>query len=168
MNKILWNDIEFESYVNFIIEDEQTTDEEKNMLLKAKVENELTSNEKIDKMSWWIIARESRIDTLKDKKKQLDQWIKSEENKTDYIKKSIIQYMELKDIKQIETDSYKISLRNNPPSVEITDESYVPDIYKKTTVEIVMDKQAIKEKLINGENIEGCRLITDKKHLNIK
>lgn len=38
----------------------------------------------------------------------------------------------------------------------IEDESKIPDEFKKEKVEIVIDKKAIKDKIANGENVDGA------------
>jgi hypothetical protein len=40
----------------------------------------------------------------------------------------------------------------------IEDESKIPDEFKKEKTEIVIDKKAIKDKIANGENVDGASI----------
>ena len=55
-----------------------------------------------------------------------------------------------------------ISFRNNPPKVDSFNESIIPDEYKKITMIEAIDKKLISEKLKNGIDVPGCRLIQGK------
>lgn len=55
-----------------------------------------------------------------------------------------------------------IAFRNNPPKVDVFNESVIPDDYKKITMIEAIDKKLISEKLKNGVDVPGCRLIQGK------
>ena len=63
------------------------------------------------------------------------------------------------DIKKIETSLGTISLRVNPPSTDIFDESVLPKKFFKEKVTYTTSKTDIKKALQNGEEVPGARLI---------
>lgn len=56
------------------------------------------------------------------------------------------------------TPLYNFSIRNNAPSVQITDETAIPKEYIREVVETKIDKKAISEKLKNNEEVAGAIL----------
>ncbi len=71
------------------------------------------------------------------------------------------------DIKKIETTLGTISLRSNPPSTDIYDESALPKKFLKEKVTYTANKTDIKKALQNGEEVPGARLVVNT-NLNIK
>jgi hypothetical protein len=57
---------------------------------------------------------------------------------------------------KIKTPLFSFTMRNNAPSVNIVDESLIPQEYIKLTPSI--DKRAILERLKANETVEGCAL----------
>ena len=76
--------------------------------------------------------------------------------------------MQRLEIQKLESELGTLSIAKNPASVEILDESLVPNDYKKEKVTITVDKTAIKNDLKLGKNIQGVRLVEDKTTLKIK
>lgn len=71
------------------------------------------------------------------------------------------------DIKKVETSLGTISLRVNPPSTDIFDESILPKKFFKEKVTYTASKTDIKKALQNGEEVPGARLVVNT-NLNIK
>ncbi len=63
------------------------------------------------------------------------------------------------DIKKVETSLGTISLRVNPPSTDIFDESILPKKFFKEKVTYTASKTDIKKALQNGEEVPGARLV---------
>lgn len=66
---------------------------------------------------------------------------------------------------RIETPEATISVRKNPPSVQVIDESKVPPEYMKETVKVTrtVDKTAVKDAIKGGEAVPGCALVHSKR-----
>jgi hypothetical protein len=100
-----------------------------------------------------IIAIETRVDQLEELKKKEHSKIKS-------LHKYAMTCLDILEVKSLSGIDSKISIQNNPSSVEITNESGIPLEYLKTKVveTVSIDKLAIKEMLKRGENISGAVL----------
>jgi len=65
--------------------------------------------------------------------------------------------------KQLKTPMFTISIQNNPPAVQVTDEKAIPakflTIIPQTTVP---DKKLIAAALKAGENVAGCEIVQEK------
>lgn len=93
-----------------------------------------------------------RLSKLRDKIK-----VKEEKFK-DYVKYN----MEQLNLDKIDTALGTLSIRNNPPKVDIYDENAISEEFyiEKTTKSL--SKTLIKEKLKKGEEVKGARLISEK------
>ena len=111
---------------------------------------------------------ESLIDAMKNEEKRIAENRKVLENKLDRFKTYVKENMQRLEIQKLESELGTLSIAKNPASVEILDESLIPDGYKKEKVTITVDKTAIKNDLKAGKNIQGVRLIEDKTTLKIK
>jgi hypothetical protein len=67
----------------------------------------------------------------------------------------------------IKCPEFAISLRNNPPSLVIDNDSLIPDMYVVTKEVKSFDKNAIKKDILDGFDVEGAR-VENKKSLVIK
>ena len=111
---------------------------------------------------------ESLIDAMKNEEKRIAENRKVLENKLDKFKTYVKENMQRLEIQKLESELGTLSIAKNPASVEILDESLIPDGYKKEKVTITVDKTAIKNDLKAGKNIQGVRLVEDKTTLKIK
>lgn len=80
------------------------------------------------------------------------------EKKESEIKQNIVNWMLQNQLKSIEFTFQKFTVKKNPWSLVIEDESKIPDEFKKEKTEIVIDKKAIKDKIANGENVDGASI----------
>lgn len=126
-------------------------------LIKNKSENTLK----------YLINMETRIKASKDEEKRIKAYRQSQEKKYERLKQYLVECLTKADVKEIETNIGKVSLRKAPASVEV-DENLLPKKYmvKKTTV--APDKTLLKELLKDGKNIKGARLVEDKYNLSVK
>lgn len=111
---------------------------------------------------------ELAISTYKDEEKRLAERRKVLENKLDRYKEYVKKNMEQMGLQKIETPLGVLSICKTPASVEIIDESMIPNEYKIQKIVESVDKKAIKEAIQNGENIQGVKLVEDKTSLRIK
>lgn len=60
---------------------------------------------------------------------------------------------------KFKTAFYNFTIRNNPASVQIVDESLIPAEYIREIVERKTDKKAIAEAIKSGSEVAGCTLV---------
>lgn len=167
MNIILQNDLDNGKFFDSLIDDPELSDEQRQVLIQAKVDSEMQTIPKLEAMAYYINHEESDIDFIKNRIKELQQKVKAKENSISWIRNSIKTYMEIKNISQIDGETYKFKLGKPIPSVEIVSPDLIPDKYKRTTITTDYPKIAIKEAIESGEEIEGAILIYNKR-LTIK
>ena len=116
----------------------------------------------IESKSAGIIAvirnEESDIDAIKVEIKRLQELKKSKENKIENLKKYTKECLEDADIKKVSTSLGNMTVRKNPASVDVLDESLIPSEYKREVVEVKVDKKAILADLKEGVVVEGAAL----------
>lgn len=110
---------------------------------------------------------ESRIDAIKSEEKRLAEYRKSEEKKLDRLKEYTLECLSNANIKKLDTNLGRISLAKKPASLEIIDESKVPNIYKTTKEVTSIDKAQIKKDLKENK-VDGVALVEGGYRLAIK
>ena len=103
------------------------------------------------------------IDAMKDAEKRIAGRRKTLENKVARLKEYLLFNMQATGISKIECPEFRISLRNNPSSVHVIDESLIPSAFKRTVSVLEVDKVAIKQ----AGGCDGVELIR-KQSLSIK
>ncbi|MGM9535035.1 MAG: siphovirus Gp157 family protein [Intestinibacter sp.] len=101
---------------------------------------------------------DSQIDAIDGEIKRLQELKKQKQNKYEYLKKSLKDNMEALGVKKLETDLGNFTVRNNPGSLVIDNETIIPDEYKEVVQTVKIDKKAIKECIKQGNAIEGCHV----------
>lgn len=81
----------------------------------------------------------------------------------DSLKQYLLVNMQAANLPKVDSPELVVSLKKNPPSVVVFDESQVPEEFKRTPPPApppvpVPDKTAIKEALKAGQDVPGCRL----------
>lgn len=89
-----------------------------------------------------------------EKRKQVE-FLEKKETET---KSQIVNWMLAYHVKSLEFENQKFTVKKNPWSLVIHNTDLIPEEFKKEKTEIVIDKKAIKEKITNGEIIEGCEI----------
>lgn len=111
---------------------------------------------------------ETRIKSVKEEEKRLEEYRKSEEKRLNRLKTYVVDCLQTADLKKIDTSLGRISLRKSPASVQLIDETKIPSAYITTEVIHKINKTQIKKELQDGVNIEGVALVQDKYNLAIK
>lgn len=113
--------------------------------------NQLAQLEMLDKHIQAVQARKKALQAQADRLK-------------DYLHRNML----AAGIQKIQADNgtFTASIAKSPPSVEVYDESLLPEHCFRIKRE--PDKTAIKAALQSGENIQGARMITNKTGLRIK
>lgn len=123
-------------------------------IIKAQIDNKGTG----------IIAvirnEESDIEGIKAEIKRLQDLKKSKENRIENLKKYTKECLEDANIKKVSTSLGNMTVRKNPPAVDVIDESLIPSEYKREIVEVKVDKKAILADLKEGVVVEGAALKT--------
>lgn len=111
---------------------------------------------------------ELAINAYKEEEKRIAERRKALENKLEKYKEYVKNNMEDMGLQKIETPLGVLSVCKVPAILEVYDENLIPNEYKKEKVTISIDKNAIKEALKNGQDIQGVKLIDNKTSLRIK
>ena len=134
---------------------------------------EIAIQEKAESIALYIKNLDYEIKAIKSEKSRLDARLKSKEKSCKNMLEYLKNCLEAAKLKKIETPRTAISIRNNPESVEITDEkSFIgwaqdnkDDLLRYKDPEV--NKTAVKQLLKAGEEVPFAKLIRTKT-LNIK
>ena len=89
---------------------------------------------------------------------------KAIEARADYLDKRVFTTMFETGISKIDCPYFKLSIRDNPPSVDVFDVLQVPaDYMRKVPVIYAPDKALIKKAIADGFEVPGARLTTSKR-----
>ncbi len=149
-----------------LIDQEEMSEED-----KKEVEKELTEllQKKSQNLIGYIRNIELTIEAMKNEEKRISEQRKILESRLTKFKEYVKECMEQNGFTKIETQLGALSIAKNPISVEIYDETQIPDEYKTKVIEIKVDKTAIKKALKEtGEIIPGTRIIDNKTSLRLK
>lgn len=93
---------------------------------------------------------------------------KALQNQSEQIKAYLLRQMQAAGIKEIKADNgtFTVKIAKNPPSVDVYDESLLPEHLLRVKTE--PDKTAIKAALKAGEDVQGARMVTDGERLAIR
>lgn len=124
--------------------------------------------EKAGNVAKFIKSMDAEIDVIKAEEKRLADRRKAVENKRDRVKKYIADQLQLMGIDKVKLPTVTIALQNNPPALQIQDESLIPASYLTVIPEQLMpDKAKIKDDLKSGVDIPGV-VLTQGKSLRIR
>ena len=134
---------------------------------------EIAIQEKAESVALYIKNLDYEIKAIKSEKSRLDARLKSKEKSCKNMLEYLKNCLEAAKLKKIETPRAAIAIRNNPESVEITDEkSFIgwaqdnnDDLLRYKDPEV--NKTAVKQLLKAGEEVPFAKLIRTKT-LNIK
>ena len=134
---------------------------------------EIAIQEKAESVALYIKNLDYEIKAIKNEKSRLDARLKSKENSCKNMLEYLKNCLEAAKLKKIETPRAAICIRNNPESVEITDEkSFIgwaqdnnDDLLRYKDPEV--NKTAVKQLLKAGKEVPFAKLIRTKT-LNIK
>ena len=99
---------------------------------------------------------------MKKEAKRLADRAKAQENLANKLKERLQYAMELIGRDKIKTELFTVSLQANPVSVDDYEPELIPEKYKRKTLVIDLDRQAIKQAIQNGESVPGACLKTSK------
>ncbi len=115
-------------------------------------------NAKSENIAMLLRNIESDTEAIKTEEKRLADRRKHLETQAKNAKQYLQDKLEEAGIDKVPSTLFKIQFQNNPPSVQIADESKVPSNFM-IAQEPRVDKKALKEALKNGDEIEGVSLV---------
>lgn len=149
-----------------LMENEEISEEN-----KAQIKEELTLllQQKSQNIIGYIRNMELTAEAMKNEEKRISERRKQIENHVVRFKEYAKDCMENNGILKIETGLGTLSIAKSPISVEIINESVIPDEYKTEVVTTKIDKKKIADNFKStGELIEGVIIHTDNTSLRIK
>ena len=123
----------------------------------AMVEVEASIEEKVQTYAFVIKNFEADVEALKTEEKRLNQRRKMMEKRHKNLKDMLFQFMKETGKEKFKYPQFSVSIRNNPVSVNLLDESKLSDKYLIPQPSKV-DTMAIKEDLKQGIVVEGAEL----------
>jgi len=100
------------------------------------------------------------VEIIKAEEKRLADRRKAFENKQNWLKNYLHGQLEFVGIDKVKTAVLTVALQNNPPAVQITDESMIPKQYKVIIpATYTIDKKSIADTIKRGIGVTGASLI---------
>jgi hypothetical protein len=139
------------------VEDDTWTPEERaeleqrlqqaNAQLLTKIESYAGLIRKLETLADNDDAEMSRIKARRDRKKRSAEWLRQ----------NLLEHLKRTGQERIETSRFTVSLRTNPPAVQVLEALAVPGEYLREKIEITVDKRAIIDHYKKtGEIPAGC------------
>jgi flagellar biosynthesis protein FliP len=124
---------------------------------------------KATNVAMFIKNLEASADAIKTAEKQMADRRKSIEAKTDRLRQYLLENMQRTSINKIESPYFVLSVRNNPPAVDVINLAMIPSQYFDIPepIALTLNKNRLKEDLKAGIEVEGARL-TAGQSLSIK
>ena len=131
--------------------------------LTEEIENSLAINQnelqqKAIDYGYVIKSFESDINAIDSEIKRLQGLKTARNNAIKRMKDSVLEAMQIYGIEKVESPTLKLSIRNNPESVNLVNEYQIPDKFKKEKVTVTISKSEIKKALQDGEDVPGATL----------
>ena len=115
--------------------------------------------EKATNVAKFIRNLESDAEKIEDAAKAMLDRAKAYKRKADSIKRYLHNNMEISGITKIESPWFVLSIRQNPESVSVDDESSIPrDYFKEIPATYQLDKTLVKKAIKDGYEVPGCHL----------
>ena len=118
-------------------------------------------DDKAENTAKLIRSWEAEVEALKAEEKRIADRRKSLEGRISTTKQYLQIQMEMAGIEKVKRPLVTISIRNNPPSVKVLDESLIPSEYM-IQQKPVISKKSVSEALKNGEFVPGAELQSTK------
>lgn len=113
--------------------------------------------DKAENIAKLIRNLEADVKVIRDEEKRLAERRQVIENKVERLKSYLQEQLETAGIEKVKRPTITVSIRKNPPSVDVIDETLIPaDFLIPQPAKV--DKRAILERLKNGEHVPGAAL----------
>lgn len=114
---------------------------------------------KVVSISSFIRNLEVSADAIKQAEAEMYARRKAIETKIEHLKSYVLTNMKAIGKDKVECALFKVSVRNNAPSVQIDDDSKISTDYLVTKIDYSFDKKAIKKAIEEGLVVEGASLV---------
>ena len=158
---------ELTDQIKFLQEDTELEEEE---FAKKLGEIQGRFEDKAENIGKLYLSLQADVNALKSEEERLESRRQTIERKSEWLKRYLLQELIVANIDKVKRDVLTISVRVNPPSVNVVDEEVIPQEFRRVIPETWQpDKKQIIEHFKNtGEIIAGVEMITDKKRVEIK
>jgi hypothetical protein len=113
---------------------------------------------KVDDFARFWAHVESQVDLADREIKRLQARRRGFAGLLERLKNYAVHVMQFHGLKRLHGDTTHLTLRHNPPAVEILDEAQVPAEYKTIQTTVACDKLAIKRAIDTGITVPGAEL----------
>lgn len=161
------NYIQLQDYITYVIEQDELTEEQLQALTETFESINDSLEDKIEGTLKVIKHIQYDIDAFKAEEDRLAKRRKSYEKSVERLKENIKNVMILTGQEKVKAGLFNVSLRNNPITARVYDESKLP---KEFLIEQQpkVDKRAVTAALKNGVEVDGAVLGEQTKSLLIK
>ena len=111
---------------------------------------------KVENIAKVMKSVEGEAEIIREEEKRLAERRRALESQVSRLKGYVEDNMRLSGIDKVKGRFFSLSLQKNPPSVEIINESLIPNDYIKTVTSV--DKKLILEAIKAGQAVTGCEL----------
>ena len=139
-----------------LLEDEYV---DNSMLMDALSEVDDEFNDKVKNITHLLKDSEYHCNYLKLEEERLNKKRKSLEKKIDNLKIYIDANMKLRGTKKVDVGTFTITVRKNPPKVEVVEFNDIPTRFIKSKTEYSVDRKGILEAIKLGEEVDGIKLV---------
>lgn len=129
------------------------------------LQNELV--QKTDGVAEWMMSLKDKLEIIEKRRKELQEIERTAKNQYDSFVNYVATCMKRLDLTKVEGKIHRVTLRKPTLSVEITDETKIPNEFVVSKKVYSVDKKALKEALKN-KSIDGAELKPSKPSLLIK
>ena len=129
------------------------------MLMDALSQVDDEFNEKVKNITHLLKDTEYHCNYLKLEEDRINKKRKSLEKKIDNLKIYIDANMKLRGTKKVDVGTFTITVRKNPPKVEVVEFNDIPTRFIKSKTEYSVDRKGILEAIKSGEEVSGVQLI---------
>ena len=149
-----------QNFQNLVEVMENTEDENIKLLIQDSIDQlQLQTSEKIENIIKYIKNLEAEATALENEAKRLQERKTKTLKKVDNLKGYLKDFTSSLEGRKYNAGIFKLSVRKNAPSLEITSLEDIPVEYIEYTEAVKVDKQRIKEAIKNGEKVSGVQLI---------
>jgi len=148
---------------------------ESDLVTKEEVQTSLDDikeqiDDKVENIAKIVLSFKANVEAIKAEEERLANRRSGMISSMEWLKNYLLVEMQATNVLKVKKDVISVSVRSNPPSVELIDIDEVPETYVRVIPEQrEPDKKAIIEQFQKtGEIVPGCNIITNKKYLAIR
>ncbi|MGN1368714.1 MAG: siphovirus Gp157 family protein [Aristaeellaceae bacterium] len=115
---------------------------------------------KLENVACWVKNLCAEADAIREEENRLVKRRKAAETKAANLKAWLLAAMTREDgtTDKLKTGRVMVSVKRNPPSTVVDDESLLPLAYKTVKQIVIQDKAAIKSAILSGDEVPGAHL----------